>query len=80
MLTHFLGFKGVYMSEGIADLVAGIITAIVIFKTFPKIFREREIEVKEKTFLRSLTVPMNSVVLMYWSTMPVAVLPVSSRR
>ena len=36
VLTHFLGFKGVYMSEGIADLVAGIITAIVIFKTFPK--------------------------------------------
>ena len=25
-LTHFLGFKGVYMSEGIADLAAGIIT------------------------------------------------------
>ncbi len=39
VLTHFLGFKGVYMSEGIADLVAGIITAIVIFKTFPKIFQ-----------------------------------------
>ena len=52
VLTHFLGFKGVYMSEGIADLVAGIITAIVIFKTFPKIFREREIEVKEKMQIR----------------------------
>ena len=48
VLTHFLGFKGVYMSEGIA----GIITAIVIFKTFPKIFREREIEVKEKMQIR----------------------------
>ena len=33
-------------------LVAGIITAIVIFKTFPKIFREREIEVKEKMQIR----------------------------
>jgi len=52
VLTHFLGFKGVYMSEGIADLVAGIITAIVIFKTFPTIFREREIEVKEKMQIR----------------------------
>lgn len=41
-LTHFLGFKGVYMSEGIADLTAGIITTVVIFSTFPKVFRERE--------------------------------------
>ena len=45
-LTHFLGFKGVYMSEGIADFVAGIITATVIFTSFPKIFRKREAEVK----------------------------------
>ena len=45
-LTHFLGFKGVYMSEGIADFVAGIITATVIFISFPKIFRKREAEVK----------------------------------
>lgn len=36
VLTHFLGFKGVYLSEGIADLVAGIVTAIVIFTSFPK--------------------------------------------
>ena len=52
--THLDVYKrqGVYMSEGIADLVAGIITAIVIFKTFPKIFREREIEVKEKMQIR----------------------------
>ena len=46
-LTHFLGFKGVYLSEGIADLVAGIVTAIVIFTSFPKIFRRREEEVKQ---------------------------------
>lgn len=45
-LTHFLGFKGVYMSEGIADFVAGIITATVIFTSFPKNFRKREAEVK----------------------------------
>lgn len=48
VLTHFLGFKGVYLSEGIADLVAGIITAVVIFFSFPKIFRRREAEVKGK--------------------------------
>lgn len=45
-LTHFLGFKGVYMSEGIADLTAGIITVTVIFTTFPKIFKKREEYVK----------------------------------
>ena len=49
LLTHFLGFQGVYLSEGIADLVAGIITAVVIFTTFPKIFRQRE------AYVRSLT-------------------------
>lgn len=48
VLTHYLGFKGVYMSEGIADFVAGLITAAVIFATFPRIFREREAEVKRK--------------------------------
>ena len=47
VLTHFLGFKGVYLSEGIADLVAGIVTAIVIFTSFPKIFRRREEKVKQ---------------------------------
>ena len=46
VLTHFLGFKGVYLSEGIADFVAGVITAIVIFTSFPRIFRKREQEVR----------------------------------
>lgn len=46
MLTHFLGFKGVYMSEGITDFVAGIITTIVIFTSFPRIFKAREEKVK----------------------------------
>ena len=45
-LTHCLGFQGVYLSEGIADLVAGVITSIVIFTTFPRIFRQREELVK----------------------------------
>ncbi len=44
-LTHFCGAKGVYMSEGIADLAAGLITATVIFITFPKVFKAREREV-----------------------------------
>ena len=45
-LTHWLGFKGVYLSEGIADFVAGIITTVVIFTSFPRIFRARELEVQ----------------------------------
>lgn len=45
-LTHFLGFKGVYMSEGIADLIAGIITAVVILSTLPRIFKKREKEIE----------------------------------
>lgn len=47
VLTHFWGFRGVYMSEGIADFTAGIITAIVIFSSFPRIFAEREKQVKK---------------------------------
>ncbi len=46
-LTHFMGFKGVYLSEGIADFAAGIITAVVIFITFPKVFKKREQAVKK---------------------------------
>ena len=48
MLTRFLGFKGVYLSEGIADFAAGIITAAVLFSTFPKVFKKREQEVKAR--------------------------------
>gem|GEM_PF-3965431 len=40
-MTHLLGYRGVYLSEGIADLAAGIITAAVIFTSFPKIFHRR---------------------------------------
>lgn len=46
VLTEFIGYKGVYLSEGIADLVAGIITSIVIFTSFPKIFKQRAEEIK----------------------------------
>ena len=48
ILTHYLGYRGVYLSEGIADFVAGAITSAVIFTTFPRIFRAREEEVKKQ--------------------------------
>ena len=47
ILTHVLGFRGVYLSEGIADFAAGIITTVVIFTTFPKIFKKREEAVRK---------------------------------
>lgn len=49
LLTHFLGFSGVYLSEGIADLTAGLITAAVIFTSFPRIFRKRAEEVARQS-------------------------------
>ena len=48
VLTELIGFKGVYLSEGIADLAAGIITSIVIFTSFPRIFRRWAEEIKMK--------------------------------
>ena len=48
-LTHVLGFRGVYMSEGIADFVAGIITSIVIFTSFPRIFHRRAMQMRGET-------------------------------
>lgn len=48
LLTHEFGYRGVYLSEGIADLAAGLITATVIFVTFPRIFRRREEEVRAR--------------------------------
>lgn len=48
VLTDIFGFRGVYMSEGIADFVAGVITSVVIFTSFPRIFRKRAREVAQK--------------------------------
>ena len=48
MHTYTVGFEGVYMSEGIADLVAGVITGIVIFITFPKVIKRRAEEVDKE--------------------------------
>ena len=42
ILTHYIGFKGVYFSEGITDFVAGFVTSIVFLITFPKIFKKCE--------------------------------------
>lgn len=48
-LTHVFGFRGVYMSEGIADFAAGIITSIVIFTSFPRIFHRRAMQMRGET-------------------------------
>ena len=48
VLTNLLGFKGVYLSEGIADFAAGVITSVVIFTSFPRIFRKRAEEVRSQ--------------------------------
>ena len=48
-LTHVLGFRGVYMSEGIADFAAGIFTSIVIFTSFPRIFHRRAMQMRGET-------------------------------
>lgn len=48
-LTHVLGFRGVYMSEGIVDFAAGIITSIVIFTSFPRIFHRRAMQMRGET-------------------------------
>ena len=45
-LTEVLGAKGVYLSEGIADFAAGIITSTVIFTSLPKIFKRRAEQIK----------------------------------
>ena len=36
------------MSEGIADLVAGVITGVVIFITFPRVINKRAKEIDEQ--------------------------------
>ena len=47
LLTARFGFMGVYLSEGIADFVAGVVTATAIFTSLPKIFRRREAAVRK---------------------------------
>lgn len=47
ILTHFLGFEGVYLSEGITDFIAGAVTSIVFLITFPRIFKKCNLNSKE---------------------------------
>ena len=42
VLPLFLGAFGVYLSEGIADIAAGVITAFTFFVRFPRILAKRE--------------------------------------
>lgn len=44
-LTHFIGFAGVYLSEGLADILAGVVTAITLSITFPRVIDKRGREV-----------------------------------
>lgn len=48
ILSYTIGYQGVFLSEGIADLIAGTITGIVIFTTFPKVIQKRELQVKQE--------------------------------
>ena len=47
LLTHFLGCYGVYLSEGIADCLAGGITATTFLFLFPRVMKKREREIEE---------------------------------
>lgn len=51
ILTYTIGFEGVYLSEGITDFVAGTVTAIVIFITFPRAIKKREQELAKENQL-----------------------------
>lgn len=48
ILTYTIGFEGVYLSEGITDFVAGTVTAVVIFITFPRAIKKREQELAKE--------------------------------
>lgn len=41
ILPHFFGAPGVFYSEGIADIVAGVITATTFFVMLPRILKKR---------------------------------------
>ena len=44
ILPIFMGAGGVYYSEGIADIIAGITTASTFFIMLPRILKKRERE------------------------------------
>ncbi len=47
LLSHYLGCYGVYLSEGIADCCAGVITAITFLILFPRIMKKRKEEIEK---------------------------------
>ena len=49
LFSHLWGCYGVYLSEGVADALAGGITAVTFLITFPKILRRREEELKKES-------------------------------
>lgn len=48
ILSHYLGCYGVYLSEGIADCLAGVITSITFIILFPRVMKKREAELAEE--------------------------------
>ena len=49
LLGHYLGCYGVYLSEGIADFLAGAVTTVTFLITFPRIMKKREKEIQESS-------------------------------
>ena len=47
LLSHCLGCYGVYLSEGIADCCAGVITSITFIILFPRIMKKRKEEIEK---------------------------------
>lgn len=47
LLSHYLGCYGVYLSEGIADCCAGVITSITFAILFPRIMAKRKEEMNK---------------------------------
>ena len=46
LLPYRFGVAGIYYSEGIADMVAGITTALCFFILLPRILKRREEQLK----------------------------------
>ena len=47
LLPYKFGAEGVFYSEGIADTIAGIVTATTFFAMLPKILKKREAALAE---------------------------------
>ena len=49
LLPYAFGAEGVFYSEGIADTVAGIVTATTFFTMLPRILKKREAALAQST-------------------------------